>query len=61
MNLFSEDKTHRQVANLERRRMPTGIWWGNLKESVQMEQLGVYGRITWTWIVKEWGQATWNG
>ena len=42
-NLISEVETFRQVANMERREMHTGIWWGNLKERDQKEQLSIYG------------------
>ena len=43
-NLMREVETYRQVANMERREMHTGIWWGNLEEKYQKEQLGIYAR-----------------
>jgi hypothetical protein len=43
-NLISEVERFRQVANMERREMHTGIWWGNLKERDRKEQLGTYAR-----------------
>jgi hypothetical protein len=43
-NLISEVETYRHVANMKRREMHTGIWWGNLKERDQKEQLAIYAR-----------------
>ena len=32
--------------------MHTGFWWGNLRERVRLEELGVDGRILFKWIFK---------
>ena len=44
VNLIRKVETYTQVANMERRVMPTGIWWGNLKERYQKEQLRIHAR-----------------
>jgi hypothetical protein len=35
----------------ERNEMHTGLWWGNLKESNCLEDLGIDGRITLKWVL----------
>jgi len=39
----------------------TGFWWGNLGESVHLENPGVDGRIILTWIIRKWDVRAYNG
>jgi hypothetical protein len=32
----------------------TGLWWGNLRERDNLENLRVDGRIIFKWIFKKW-------
>jgi hypothetical protein len=32
-----------------------GLWWGDLRETVHVEDLGVDGRIILKYIFKKWG------
>jgi hypothetical protein len=41
------------VAHMEDRRGIYRVWWGNLRESNQLEDLGVYGRIILKWMFKK--------
>jgi len=41
--------------------MHEGISWGNLREKYHVEDLGVDGRITFNWILKEWNRRAWAG
>jgi hypothetical protein len=34
--------------------MRTGVWWGNLRERVYLEDLGVDGRIILNLAFKKW-------
>jgi len=36
-----------------RRKMHTGLWWGNLKERDYLQDTGVEGKITFKWILKK--------
>jgi hypothetical protein len=40
--------------------MHTGFWWGNLRESDQLEDLGIVGRIILKWMFKKWGGRAWT-
>ena len=35
--------------------MSTGFWWGNLRETYHLEELGVDGKIILKFIFKTWG------
>jgi len=35
----------------------TGFWWGNLRESDHLKDLGVYSRIKLKWVFKKWNTA----
>jgi hypothetical protein len=41
--------------------MHTGFWWGNVRESNQLEDIGIDGRIKLKWIFKEWDGGVWTG
>jgi len=41
--------------------MPTGFWWGNLRERVHLEDPGVDWRIILRWIFRKWDVGVWNG
>ena len=43
----------RHVAGMEKRRVHTGFWWGNLRERDHLEDLDVDGRIMLIWIFKK--------
>jgi len=32
----------------------TGFWWGNLRERIYLEDLGVDGRIILKWVFRKW-------
>jgi hypothetical protein len=34
--------------------MHTGFWWGNVRESVHLEDLGVDMKIILIWIFRKW-------
>ena len=48
------------IARMGERRGVYRIWWGNLKESEHLEDLGVDGRVMLRWIFKKWDGA-WTG
>jgi hypothetical protein len=39
--------------NAGRRKMHTGLWWGNLKERDHFQDTGVDGEITLKWILNK--------
>jgi hypothetical protein len=39
----------------------TRLWWGDLKETYHLEDLGVDGRIKLKWIFKKWHGKAWDG
>jgi hypothetical protein len=36
------------------------FWWGELRESDHLEDLGIDGRIILKWIFKEWNWKAWT-
>ena len=38
----------------------TQLWWGDLRERDHLEDLGIDGRITATWIIKKWDGEAWT-
>jgi len=49
------------VARMGRGAVYTGLWWGNLKERDHSEDLGLDGRITLSWIFRNWDVGAWTG
>jgi len=39
---------------MERGKVYTGFWWGNLRERKHLEDPGVDGRIILRWIFRKW-------
>jgi len=39
----------------------TGFWWGNLRERVHLEDLGIDRRIILIWIFRKWDVGVWTG
>jgi hypothetical protein len=44
-----------------KREVPTGFWWGDLREGDHLGDPGVDGRIILKWIFKKWdGSMNWT-
>ena len=48
------------VARMGRGMAHTGFWWGDVRESENLEELGVDGRIILKWIFKKWDGIDWT-
>ena len=46
------------VPHIGRIKMRTWFWWGNLKTTDQLEDIGVDGRITLKCILKKWDRRS---
>jgi hypothetical protein len=42
------------VARMGRGEVYTGFWWGNMRERVHLEELGVDGCIILRWMFRKW-------
>ena len=40
--------------------MRTGFWWGNLRERVHLEDLGIGGRVILKWILNKYDWRVWT-
>ena len=40
--------------------MYTGFWWGNLRVSDHLEDLGVDGRLIGRYIFRQWDVTSWT-
>ena len=38
-----------------------GFWWGNLKERIHLEDLGINGRIILRWFFNKYNGRAWTG
>jgi len=48
------------VARMERGKVYTGFWWGNLMERDHLGDPGVDWRIILKWIFSKWDLGLWN-
>jgi len=37
------------------------VWWGNLRKTDHLGDLGVYGGIILRWIFRKWDVEVWTG
>jgi len=49
------------VAQMGKRKVNTGFWWGSLRERDHLEDPGVDGRIILRWIFRKWDVGAWTG
>ena len=40
--------------------LPTGFWWGNLREEFHLEYLGINGTIILEWGFMKWDSRAWT-
>ena len=48
------------MARIGERRVRTGFCWGNVREEVHLEYLGINGRIILEWGFIKWGSRAWT-
>ena len=41
--------------------MHQGIWWGDLREGENLEDVSIDRRIILQWLFKEWKREAWTG
>jgi hypothetical protein len=49
------------AAYMGNREMPTGFWWGNLRERHHLGDADLDGRIILRWIFRKWEVGEWTG
>jgi hypothetical protein len=64
-NVYSSPNIIQVIKSRRMRRAGHGrkkrLWWGDLREGVYLEYLGVDGRIILSWIFKKWYREAWIG
>jgi len=51
----------KHVACLREGEVPTGLWWGNLREGDHLEDLVLDVRIILKWNLKKYNRRAWTG